>query len=1009
MANNIGVTGITAPIDTLSDQDNFPITYANKIQGGYKTVSTIADRDLIPVERLTVNTLINVIETNTIYRWDGSSFVTDFKNYIGLNNVENTLDLNKPVSTATQTALNLKLDISNAVTSPTPLGIYNVATNTPTLTDIPNVSASNGQYYDVVVSGSISFSGSNFASGSIFNVGDKLVKYGTQWGRTPFAIGSETITEPNISKDAQIIKNWEARAYLNNAQVVYQGSIYYANANTLSTDIPAISTKWSLTLTNYDNRININESNFDSLQRKTIGEYIEKPIIGATTRYDYLDTVLSAGNIVSSVGLDRSISWTGQTDTTGSEVSDVSYKNVGIGATGRTNNTIVFSATIGTIRTTNPFIGIGWDNSTDKVSILLRSTGQITAYIKGLGFAEFQPATTAQAFTTGDIVTLECKITSTGVTFRYAKNGAFSPYYSFAKVVQGNFYVVNRGSLDFTLGKFLYKTYSQIQTNTDDIITLKALNTLITPVITKGKYQAINTGNLVNDTNSYYSDSLPVGDGIDYYYTGSVQFLVAAFAFFDANNVLISTFPTTNQATAIVKNNELVTGYPTGTKFVRFGTYNNPLTVIAVNNATLKPKVLATETLANSMSNLKLDRVLISDNSYVNTGIIEAYIVKGTNTFEIYVYKLFVNVDGVCGFEIKRSDTDETIKYQQYTNTSLTPRIYYLSISGLEIYLIIDWTNVTKKYSDFTGTSTDGVLNENAYILDKNFQISAYKYGLDISSINTQINNIITNEGNNLTGKKIAFVGDSITRGQAGMTPDHGGWAKLIGVKNSMTWSNFGVGGTCITKVTGRTDSIIERLEGYSSDFDFVLLQGGLNDTVQAINAIGTITTGYNATLDLFTFCGASEYMCKLALSKYSEKKVAFLINYNFGSTDISGKWKTLSDLLVQICIKWGMPYLDLRSQSGFNISNNDMATIYGVSTGSYPNYNATSTSYAVDDIVKYNSSTYKAIVAITAPAGTFDATKWQQVSAGTYDNWHCNPKAYNLLAPKIEAFLNAL
>jgi len=749
-----------------------------------------------------------------------------------------------------------------------------------------------------------------------------------------------------------------------------------------------------------------NESNIDILAIRTVGEYIEKPVIGTTSRWNFENTLLSEGNIVSSTGLDRLISWIGQTDSTGSEASDVSYKDTGIPATGRTNNTIVFFATIGTIRTTNPFVGMGWDNDTDKVSILLRTTGQITAYIKGVGLTEFQPATPSQAFTTGDIVTIEAKITSTGVTFRFSKNGAFSPYYKFEKVIQGNFYIVNRGSLDFTEGKFLYTNYSQIQKNTDDIKSLKSVNTLITPVITKGKYQAINTGNLVNNTNSYYSDLLPVGDGIDYYYTGSVQFLVAAFAFFDANNVLISTFPTTNQDTAVVKNNELVTGYPTGTKSIRFGTYNNPLTISAVNNATLKPKVLATEILANTMSNSKLDRVLISDNSYVNTGIRECYINKGVNTFDIYVYKLFVNTDGICGFELKRTDTNETIKYQQYTTISLAPRIYYLTILGLEIYLIIDWTKVTNTYNGFTGTSSNALLNANAYILDENLQISAYKAGLDIVSINNEIDNIVIN---NLIGKKIAFVGDSIIRGQAGMTPDHGGWAKLIGEKNSMNYSNYGVGGTCITKVTGRTDSIIERLEGYSSDFDFVLLQGGLNDTVQAINAIGAITTGYNATLDTFTFCGAAEYMCKLALSKYSSKKVGFLINYNFGSTDISGKWKTLSDILLQVCIKWGMPYLDLRSHAGFNLANSDMAGIYGVSTGSYPSYDPTSTSYAVDDIFKYNSSTYKALVTITAPAGTFDVAKWQQVSAGTYDNWHCNPKAYDLLAPKIEAFLNSL
>jgi hypothetical protein len=79
------------------------------------------------------------IDTNITYRWGGSSYVgissslalgetastayrgdrgkiaydhsqvTHDKNLVGLGNVDNTSDLNKPISTATQTALNLKL------------------------------------------------------------------------------------------------------------------------------------------------------------------------------------------------------------------------------------------------------------------------------------------------------------------------------------------------------------------------------------------------------------------------------------------------------------------------------------------------------------------------------------------------------------------------------------------------------------------------------------------------------------------------------------------------------------------------------------------------------------------------------------------------------------------------------------------------------------------------------------------------------------------------------------
>lgn len=53
-------------------------------------------------------------DTNDKYRWDGVTYQPDVvvtKEELGLGNVDNTSDINKPVSTATQTALDLKQDL----------------------------------------------------------------------------------------------------------------------------------------------------------------------------------------------------------------------------------------------------------------------------------------------------------------------------------------------------------------------------------------------------------------------------------------------------------------------------------------------------------------------------------------------------------------------------------------------------------------------------------------------------------------------------------------------------------------------------------------------------------------------------------------------------------------------------------------------------------------------------------------------------------------------------------
>lgn len=279
MANNIGVTGITAPIDTLSDQDTFPITYANKIAGGYKTVATIAERDALYPERLTVNTLVGVEETNTIYRWNGSSFVTDVKNYIGLSNVDNTSDANKPISIATQAALDTKLNVSQGVTAATPLGLYNAATNTYTniggatgnLSATPAVGLTNGSYYTVVNPGNVPFAGLNFSSGITLNNGDILSVYGTQWGRTPFTIGDKTITPSKTTFLKTVIDNTKS---IPSATVLKSGKVLLApkaDGTLVNPDVIAIKAQSSSTKTRVDviePQVTINTNAITSINSK---------------------------------------------------------------------------------------------------------------------------------------------------------------------------------------------------------------------------------------------------------------------------------------------------------------------------------------------------------------------------------------------------------------------------------------------------------------------------------------------------------------------------------------------------------------------------------------------------------------------------------------------------------------------------------------------------------------------------------------------------------------------
>lgn len=68
MPNNTSGTLITAPIRPQGELDTFPVAYSHEIKGGFKTVSTIAERDAIPIERRTENMFCYSKENDTIYK-----------------------------------------------------------------------------------------------------------------------------------------------------------------------------------------------------------------------------------------------------------------------------------------------------------------------------------------------------------------------------------------------------------------------------------------------------------------------------------------------------------------------------------------------------------------------------------------------------------------------------------------------------------------------------------------------------------------------------------------------------------------------------------------------------------------------------------------------------------------------------------------------------------------------------------------------------------------------------
>ena len=164
---------------------------------------------------------------------------------------------------------------------------------------------------------------------------------------------------------------------------------------------------------------------------------------------------------------------------------------------------------------------------------------------------------------------------------------------------------------------------------------------------------------------------------------------------------------------------------------------------------------------------------------------------------------------------------------------------------------------------------------------------------------------------NPLSGKILSTTGDSIA---AGAGNNGTGYPEIVASDNSMTVQNVAVGGGTVAYVNANTFCISRNISSMRSDSDFVLLEGGGNDADSGV-PLGTLSSGYTATLDDTTFAGAIESMFKAALARFPDKKIGYVFIHKCATLFDSRVPNSYYDMAKSACEKWGIPYLDLNTQ----------------------------------------------------------------------------------------------
>ncbi len=172
-----------------------------------------------------------------------------------------------------------------------------------------------------------------------------------------------------------------------------------------------------------------------------------------------------------------------------------------------------------------------------------------------------------------------------------------------------------------------------------------------------------------------------------------------------------------------------------------------------------------------------------------------------------------------------------------------------------------------------------------------------------------------------LQGKKINFLGDSITEGH-GVSCHENVYHQIIKRECGLAEArNYGVSGTRFARQIPGSDlrcdrDFCQRAAEMDQDADVVVVFGSTNDFGH-----GNAPFGSFVDRDPNTFCGACHYLFRYLIESYPEAVIAVCTpTHRTGENDPDGKGKVLRDyveVIRQTAEYYSLPVIDLFAASG--------------------------------------------------------------------------------------------
>ncbi len=201
--------------------------------------------------------------------------------------------------------------------------------------------------------------------------------------------------------------------------------------------------------------------------------------------------------------------------------------------------------------------------------------------------------------------------------------------------------------------------------------------------------------------------------------------------------------------------------------------------------------------------------------------------------------------------------------------------------------------------------------------------------------------------GDPLFKRTCLFIGDSICAAGAD-TGNLKGWARRVQEAAGAECYNAGISGAALSDCrvhrpsATKNHQIYKQLEDYNnSDFDYILIHGGVNDAWDS-REIGSVSRGYDpAGFDLTTYAGGLEMAIYTAVDLYGDTAaIGYLMNFQLPQNaygKVASGMGEYFEVGKQICDKWGISYFDMYNHKGITAQLAPTTTKY-LPDGTHPN-----------------------------------------------------------------------